>query len=123
MELISQAAFARMHAVSRKTVTVWKASGLIVMSGNAVDVEASNARLARYRPGRNTHRAKAAGLTRDALDIITPEQEIVTTDGGDIHSQGFHAGFAVALHEVARGDAAAGRGCRAPVRGTIRGCA
>ena len=53
MKTISQAAFARMHEVSRKTITVWKASGLIVMSGNAVDVEASNARLKRFRSGRH----------------------------------------------------------------------
>ena len=90
-----------MHEVSRKTITVWKASGLIVMSGNAVDVEASNARLARYRPGRHTHRAKAARLTPEALPTFTPEQEILTTREGDIHSQGFRAGFSAALYHVA----------------------
>ena len=51
MKTISQAAFARMHEVSRKTVTVWKASGLIVMSGNVVDVEASNANSLAIAPG------------------------------------------------------------------------
>jgi hypothetical protein len=53
MKTISQAAFARMHGVSRKTVTVWKTSGLIVMSGDSVDVESSNARLKRFRSGRH----------------------------------------------------------------------
>jgi hypothetical protein len=45
---ISQAAFARLMDVSRKTVTVWKKQGRIIMVGEHVDVEASRERMARY---------------------------------------------------------------------------
>ena len=39
--LVSQAEFAKLMNVSRKTVTVWKQDGRLVMTGNKVDVEAS----------------------------------------------------------------------------------
>lgn len=46
---MNQADFARLHDVSRKTVTQWKARGWLVMNGEDVDVEASNANLEMYR--------------------------------------------------------------------------
>jgi hypothetical protein len=46
---VTQAEFARMCEVSRKSITKWKAAGRVVMDGNMVDVPASMARLARYR--------------------------------------------------------------------------
>lgn len=46
MSTATQADFARLHGVSRKTVTDWKARGYIRFSGGSVDVEASNAALA-----------------------------------------------------------------------------
>ena len=46
MKLISQAEFARLHDVSRKTVTTWKKRGYIELSGSLVDVARSNAKLA-----------------------------------------------------------------------------
>ncbi|QDD65548.1 hypothetical protein EJD96_15975 [Herbaspirillum seropedicae] len=49
MELLKQAGFATLHNVSRKTVTVWKDRGWLVMQGDMVDVEASNALLKKYR--------------------------------------------------------------------------
>lgn len=39
--LASQAEFAKLMGVSRKTVTIWKQDGRLVMTGNKVDVEAS----------------------------------------------------------------------------------
>ncbi len=50
VERVTQADFARMMLVSRKTITKWK-SHLLVMEGELVDVEASKARIARYRVG------------------------------------------------------------------------
>jgi len=41
MALVSQAEFARMNNVSRKTVTIWKKHGRLVLNGRMVDVEAS----------------------------------------------------------------------------------
>lgn len=56
MSLITQAAFSRMHGVSRKTVMVWNRAGHIVLRGGLVDILATNARLserpATYRGGR-----------------------------------------------------------------------
>lgn len=49
MSTLNQARFAELHSVSRKTVTIWKARGWLVMQGSLVDVEASNARLDKYR--------------------------------------------------------------------------
>jgi phage terminase Nu1 subunit (DNA packaging protein) len=49
MAQVNQAAFAALHGVSRKTVTAWKARGWLVLQGEQVDVEASDARLKKYR--------------------------------------------------------------------------
>ncbi len=45
---VSQAEFARMMRVSRKTVTKWKGADRILMDGDLVDVERSRDRLLRY---------------------------------------------------------------------------
>ena len=46
---MKQSEFAALHGVSRKTVTLWKQRGWIVLQGNEVDVDASNALIKRYR--------------------------------------------------------------------------
>lgn len=46
---MKQSEFARLHGVSRKTVTMWKARGWLVMNGENVDAEASNENIKRYR--------------------------------------------------------------------------
>lgn len=46
---MKQSEFAKLHNVSRKTVTGWKARGWLVMDGDEVDAEASNKNLERYR--------------------------------------------------------------------------
>lgn len=53
-----------MHEVSRKTATQWKARGWLVFKGERVDVEASNARLKKYRRDGVTSSAKATKVTR-----------------------------------------------------------
>lgn len=58
MAQVNQAAFAALHGVSRKTVTAWKARGWLVLQGDQVDVDASNARLKKYR--------------REGLPVVTP---------------------------------------------------
>ena len=57
MVKVNQAEFAKMHGVSRKTVTTWKARGWLVMDDNDVDVEASNHKIEHYRKT-VTHPAK-----------------------------------------------------------------
>lgn len=46
---MNQSDFARLHGVSRKTVTMWKSRGWLIMSGEDIDVGASNAQLEKYR--------------------------------------------------------------------------
>lgn len=48
-ERINQAGYAKLHNVSRKTVTQWKSRGWLVFDGDLIDVVASNDRLKRYR--------------------------------------------------------------------------
>ncbi len=51
MSIVSQAEFARLHGVSRKTVTTWKSRNLLVLQEDGIDVEASNAKLKNLRKG------------------------------------------------------------------------
>lgn len=46
---MNQSDFAKLHGVSRKTVTMWKSRGWLIMSGDDIDVSASNAQLEKYR--------------------------------------------------------------------------
>ncbi|MBK5145989.1 RNA polymerase subunit sigma-70 [Budviciaceae bacterium BWR-B9] len=46
---MNQSEFAKLHGVSRKTVTTWKARGWLVLDGDEINIEASNANIDRYR--------------------------------------------------------------------------
>ncbi len=46
---MNQAEFAKLHGVSRKTVTAWKARGRLVLDGEDINVDASNERIRCYR--------------------------------------------------------------------------
>lgn len=46
---MNQSDFAKLHNVSRKTVTTWKARGWLVLVDDDIDVDASNANIERYR--------------------------------------------------------------------------
>jgi phage terminase Nu1 subunit (DNA packaging protein) len=56
---MNQSEFAALHGVSRKTVTKWKERGWLVFEGSSLDVDASNALIAKYR--------------RDGSDVVTQE--------------------------------------------------
>lgn len=62
-KLCTQAEFARMHAVSRKTATQWKARGWLVFQGDLVDVKASEALLKKYRRDGVTQPEKVTKVT------------------------------------------------------------
>ncbi|MFT8244672.1 hypothetical protein [Roseomonas sp. BN140053] len=67
MQTATQAEFARMHDVARKTVTDWKSRGYVTMIGGRVDVEASNRTLAsvgRSRLSPVTLNSRSARLVR-----------------------------------------------------------
>ncbi|MBC8946805.1 RNA polymerase subunit sigma-70 [Xenorhabdus indica] len=58
---MNQSEFAKLHGVSRKTVTTWKARGRLVMDGDDIDVEASNANIERYRKTVTRNEKKSKG--------------------------------------------------------------
>lgn len=74
MEAVNQAAFAKLHEVSRKTVSKWKERGWLVLQGDLVDVEASNALLKKYRRDASAPvtQAPARGNTGNKLGNTTP---------------------------------------------------
>ncbi len=63
---MNQADFARLHGVSRKTVTAWKHQGRIVMRGTNVDVQESETRL------RDAGLGRFRGLADDAEAVDLP---------------------------------------------------
>ncbi len=58
---MNQSDFAKLHGVSRKTVTTWKARGWLVLVGDDIDVEASNANIERFRKTVTRPEKKPAG--------------------------------------------------------------
>ncbi|EPA9112824.1 RNA polymerase subunit sigma-70 [Serratia proteamaculans] len=58
---MNQSDFAKLHGVSRKTVTSWKARGWLVLAGDDIDVEASNANIERFRKTVTRPEKKTAG--------------------------------------------------------------
>lgn len=58
---MNQSDFAKLHGVSRKTVTTWKARGWLVLAGEDIDVEASNANIKRFRKTVTRPEKKPAG--------------------------------------------------------------
>ncbi|MEB0308343.1 hypothetical protein QN382_03465 [Pseudomonas sp. 10B1] len=86
---MNQSDFAKLHNVSRKTVTLWKARGWLVAVKGVIDVDASNAQLERYRKSVTQPKKSYLGnglgnkgnsLPKplpEALDDETPEQTAV----------------------------------------------
>ena len=70
MATINQAKFSVMHGVSRKTVTGWKKRGWIVLQGDLVDVDASNALLEKYRTGGSVTRASKGNSSGNTLPKV-----------------------------------------------------
>ena len=78
MTLVSQAEFARMCEVSRKTVTMWRNEQKLVLQGKQVDVEATDAYMKRY------HRTGSA-IKNPASKIVTPAPAKVTNQSSQAH--------------------------------------
>ncbi|HAZ4865585.1 TPA: RNA polymerase subunit sigma-70 [Escherichia coli] len=68
---MNQAEFAKLHGVSRKTVTAWKARGWLVLDGEDIDVNASNERIRRYR--KTVTRAKIEQKGNALGNRVAPE--------------------------------------------------
>ncbi|AUT50097.1 hypothetical protein [Achromobacter sp. AONIH1] len=72
MTLVSRAEFARLHGVSHTAVSKWKKAGWLVTQGSQVDVEGSNAKLARYRDGKD---GRAAKVSNEVSSQLKPETD------------------------------------------------
>lgn len=73
---MNQSDFARLHGVSRKTVTMWKSRGWLIMSGDDIDVAASNAQLEKYRKSVNRpDKQKTSAPEKKKADRLLPARE------------------------------------------------
>lgn len=72
---MNQAEFARLHNVSRKTVTLWKSRGWLVMDGDEVNVDASNANIENYRKP-VTRPEKKKKLSEISPTVVTVRLEL-----------------------------------------------
>ncbi|CAA1284217.1 hypothetical protein ACWBTD_000386 [Klebsiella pneumoniae] len=72
---MNQSDFAKLHNVSRKTVTMWKSRGWLIMSGDDIDVAASNAQLEKYR--KTVNRPSKHDALPPAKKNITPTPPVV----------------------------------------------
>jgi hypothetical protein len=85
--LVTKAEFARMHEKSRAAITQWGQRRLLVMQGDLVDVEATNAKLEMNRRGgagllSPDEGVKAAPLTvKPGEDAETVAANILATSG------------------------------------------
>lgn len=82
---MNQADFAKLHNVSRKTVTTWKARGWLVMEGEEVNVEASNANIERYRktvtrPEKKKKLSVVEVTLRIRIEVTADQPVTVTTE-------------------------------------------
>jgi len=80
---MNQADFAKLHNVSRKTVTTWKARGWLVMDGEEVNVEASNANIELHRktvtPAQKKKRSSVIEVTLRLRIEVTADQPVTVT--------------------------------------------
>ncbi|MFV4846633.1 hypothetical protein ACNJKD_09805 [Edwardsiella tarda] len=73
---MNQSDFARLHGVSRKTVTMWKSRGWLIMSGDDIDVAASNEQLAKYRKSVNRpDKQKTSAPEKKKADRMLPVRD------------------------------------------------
>ncbi|HIF5760725.1 TPA: hypothetical protein ACX3MK_003502 [Raoultella ornithinolytica] len=79
---MNQSDFARLHGVSRKTVTMWKSRGWLIMSGDDIDVSASNAQLEKYRKtiNRTVKENKVVPIKKNSMPSPSKEEDDVGDD-------------------------------------------
>ncbi|HDS2235922.1 TPA: hypothetical protein QH740_002910 [Klebsiella michiganensis] len=78
---MNQSDFARLHGVSRKTVTMWKSRGWLIMSGDDIDVTASNAQLEKYR--KTINRPAKERVEAPVKKSVLPSSSVMTESGED----------------------------------------
>ncbi|MEY0015245.1 RNA polymerase subunit sigma-70 [Providencia rettgeri] len=79
---MNQSDFAKLHGVSRKTITIWKSRGWLVMDGDEIDVDASNEKIKRYRKSSSAseHKAKPKKTKRGQLSEPADESPTQTAE-------------------------------------------
>jgi len=88
MATVKQSEFAKIHNVSRKTVTVWKKDGWLAMDGNLVDVEKSNALLEQNRRASAKPAAKSKPVTDSGNKSDSDAGNAETSDPDDGEQDG-----------------------------------
>lgn len=89
MTIVSQAEYARLRGVSKKTVTQWKRDGKLVLAEGGVDVEASDAYLKKYRTAglKGNDQGNSGNGLPVVLESETTEEaalRILTTQGASM---------------------------------------
>ncbi len=88
MSLVSKSEFGRMHSVSHTAVKKWEKAGWLAMQGSQVDVEASNAKLARYRDSKDSRASRrskkvSSGLKPETKNETCDETQVSSSAGTD----------------------------------------
>ncbi|AUO63844.1 hypothetical protein WM46_03230 [Citrobacter freundii complex sp. CFNIH2] len=90
MTTMNQSQYAQHSGVDRKTIGRWiKAGRFIVMDGDLIDVEASDAALKKNRDGKdprasNAKKKKAQTVRDDSNDIEDAARNIILTEGANL---------------------------------------
>ena len=84
---MNQSEFAKLHGVSRKTVTAWKARGWLVLDGNEIDVDASSAMIERYRKTVTQDEKKTPGNKKGNTSGNTKGNRRGNTRKGNNHQE------------------------------------
>ncbi|WP_435781801.1 hypothetical protein [Providencia hangzhouensis] len=79
---MNQSDFAKLHGVSRKTITMWKSRGWLVMNGDEIDVDASNENIERYRksPSVSANKSKPKKEKKQPNNELTDESPTQTAE-------------------------------------------
>ncbi|MCU4119312.1 hypothetical protein [Variovorax sp. N23] len=83
MTVCSLTDYAKRHGVSKPAVTKWKARGWVVFIGEDVDVEASDAMLAKYRktPPSGPRKAVNRGVNRSLVNTTVNTVQLTVEEG------------------------------------------
>lgn len=103
MALVSKSEYARMHGVSHTAVNKWQRAGWLVMQGFRVDVDASNAKLARYRNSADGRAARSRGKVSEKpkpetdAETKVPAVELLPGESVDAAAERLTAGATIDL--------------------------
>ncbi|WP_345797166.1 hypothetical protein [Castellaniella sp. MT123] len=103
MALVSKSEYARMHGVSHTAVNKWQRAGWLVMQGSRVDVDASDAKLVRYRNSADGRASKSRGKVskrpkpETEVETVVPVVELLPGESVDAAAERLTAGTTIDL--------------------------